>query len=375
MNSFETKTLKLALERLLLAVPKKGSLPVLENVRWQLDGAKAVLTTTDLDNRVQVSVPIASGRTPEKTDVLIPAEQLYQGVKRESASAIGIRLHGENMELQAGNRVLVLPRVEPKNFPEVDDSDLAVRGLLLSSAVRDALSKTLFCSSTDSSRYSLNTLRLEAHGSVFRLLATDGHRLSWVEGAAKWRATDGFFALVLRSTAGILNRLLAQIDGGWLEFSTSPPGAEQPLNRFVFPDGTRLIARQGQGQFPNYENVMPKAPIEARIVFGRDELLDGLAKLSPTTAKAEKAVVTLELSGRPIVIRSETNGTATRIELHDALVSGKARPVGFNSQYLLQYVKSLETEKVSMTLFPLTISEVALFDSFRYRHLLMPVRV
>jgi DNA polymerase III sliding clamp (beta) subunit (PCNA family) len=50
----------------------------------------------------------------------------------------------------------------------------------------------------------------------------------------------------------------------------------------VLPDGSGLIARRGQGQFPNYENVLPKTPLEARVVFQREELLEGLTKLSPT---------------------------------------------------------------------------------------------
>ncbi len=37
-------------------------------------------------------------------------------------------------------------------------------------------------------------------------------------------------------------------------------------------------------------------------------------------------------------------------------------------------MKSLETDTVSMNLFPRAISEVIVFDSFRYQHLLMPLR-
>src|SRR6266480_7682231 len=65
-----------------------------------------------------------------------------------------------------------------------------------------------------------------------------------------------------------------------------------------------LITRRRQGQFPNYENVLPKAPLEARVVFRRDELLEGLAKLSPTARKAEVPAVKLELSHSPVSIKT-----------------------------------------------------------------------
>ena len=137
----------------------------------------------------------------------------------------------------------------------------------------------------------------------------------------------------------------------------------------------RLITRRGQGQFPNYEKVLPKAPLEARVVFRREEVLEGLAKLSPTARKAQVPAVKLELSHSPVSIKTENDGTASSIALEHTRVSGKARDIGFNHQYLTQYVKSVETDTVSMKLFPEAISEVALFDTFRYQHLLMPLRL
>lgn len=82
----------------------------------------------------------------------------------------------------------------------------------------------------------------------------------------------------------------------------------------------------------------------------------------------------LELSKSPISITTENDGTANRVALEHTRISGKARDIGFNHQYLTQYVKSLETDSISMKLFPRAISEVVVFDTFRYQHLLMPMR-
>ena len=82
----------------------------------------------------------------------------------------------------------------------------------------------------------------------------------------------------------------------------------------------------------------------------------------------------LELSQSPVSLKTENDGTANSVALEHTRVSGKARDIGFNLHYLTQYVKSLETDTVSMKLFSQAICEVALFDAFRYRHLLMPLR-
>ncbi len=247
-----------------------------------------------------------------------------------------------------------------------------MRGQLLASAFDAALHKTLFCLSAESSRYSTDVLRLEMRGSAFRLVGTDGHRLSVVQGAAKSREDTPHSVLLLRSTASILSRLGLADQPAWVQFSTC--GSEQEFNLFILPDGAGLIARRGQGQFPSYETVLPKAPLEARVVFQREELLEGLGKLSPTARKAQSPAVKLELSKSPVAIKTENDGTINRVTLEHTRISGKARDVGFNHQYLTQYIKSLETDTVSMKLFPRAISDVVVFETFRYQHLLMPMR-
>ena len=73
MYLIETKKLKSALERLWLAVPKKGGLPVLDNFRWRVVNAQLNLTATDLDNSVLISVPFLTRPSQDSLDVLVPA--------------------------------------------------------------------------------------------------------------------------------------------------------------------------------------------------------------------------------------------------------------------------------------------------------------
>ena len=370
--NLETKRLKAALERLCLVVPRKGTLPVLENLRWRVVKGHLELTATDLDNSLHISMPFAAPGVANSLDTLVPAKELYQAVKTASAPNMEIRIHDGKFEMRANNGTLVLPCSEPKNFPQIPDGELSLRSQILASALETALTKTLFCVSTESTRYSTDLIKLEMRDSVFRIVGTDGHRLSVVEGAAKTTHSAAFSTLLLRSTASILSKLQASGDSAWVQFSTC--GAEQEFNLFVLPDGSGLIARRGQGQFPNYETVIPKAPLEAKVVFQREELLDGLTKLSSTARKSQNAAVKLELSKSPAWIKAENDGTANRVALEHARVSGKARDIGINHQYLTQYVKSVVTDTVSMKLFPRAISEVIVFDSFRYQHLLMPLR-
>ena len=86
MSVINTNQLKSALERLCLVVPKRATLPVLENLRWRTAKGHLELTATDLDNRLHISIPFVGEAVDSDADVLIPAKELCQLVKTESAS-------------------------------------------------------------------------------------------------------------------------------------------------------------------------------------------------------------------------------------------------------------------------------------------------
>jgi DNA polymerase III sliding clamp (beta) subunit (PCNA family) len=195
--NLEPKNLKAALERLCLVVPKKGTLPVLGNLRWRVVKGHLELTATDLDNSFHISMPFAAPDTPNSVDVLVPAKELYQAVKTESAPNLEIRIHDGKFEVRADNRTLVLPSSEPKNFPQIPDGELSFRGQILASALETALAKALFCVSTEATRYSTDVIKLEMHDSVFRVVgiaglqgvgpAVDGkRRLALMQFQGKW---------------------------------------------------------------------------------------------------------------------------------------------------------------------------------------------
>src|SRR5262244_582544 len=98
MNVIDTNDLKSALERLCLVVPKRGTLPVLENLRWRVAKGHLDLTATDLDNSLIISVPWpAPARL--NVDVLVPAKDQYQTVKTETAPTVDIKIRDNKFEV------------------------------------------------------------------------------------------------------------------------------------------------------------------------------------------------------------------------------------------------------------------------------------
>jgi len=189
MSVINTNQLKSALERLCLVVPKRATLPVLENLRWRAAKGHLELTATDLDNHVHTSIPFVGEAIDSDVDALVPAKELCQLVKTESAPSLKIRIRNGKCEVSANKRTVVLSCADPNSFPETPDGELKPQGQVLGSAFDAALRRALFCVSTESGRYSTDVLKLELRDSVFRVVGTDGHRLSVAEGTASPTST------------------------------------------------------------------------------------------------------------------------------------------------------------------------------------------
>src|SRR5579885_2047659 len=114
MSVIDTNQLKSALERLCLVVPKRGTLPVLENLRWRVVKGHLELTATDLDNSLYMSMPFAGPVIENNIDVLVPAKELYQIVKTETAPTLDARIRGGKFELHATTEAWLFLAVNQK---------------------------------------------------------------------------------------------------------------------------------------------------------------------------------------------------------------------------------------------------------------------
>src|SRR5579885_1963440 len=152
MSVLNTNQLKSALERLCLVVPKRATLPVLENLRWRAAKGHLELTATDLDNRLHISIPFVGEAIDSDVDTLVPAKELCQLVKTESAPSLKIRIRNGKCEVSASKRTVVLSCADPNSFPENPTGELKPQGQVLASAFDAALRRALFCVSTESGR-------------------------------------------------------------------------------------------------------------------------------------------------------------------------------------------------------------------------------
>src|SRR6516225_4323110 len=203
------------------------------------------------------------------------------------------------------------------------------------------VSKTQFAITGEDTRYFLNGALFVLKSEGMSLVATDGHRLALVSvnrnGAQGKADGDGSKAILPKKTLGELGRLLSEGDGD--------VGYERGENHLFFQVGDRmLISRMIDGQFPAYERVIPKGN-DKRIEFERDRLTNAVKR---------------------VALLSNERSRAVKIQ------------IGFNAQYVLDFLAAVSTDVVSLELKD-EVSQAVMkpvgADGYDYTYVIMPMRV
>ena len=233
-------------------VEKKNTIPILSNLLIESDGSGRILILgTDLDVSLRTS---AAAAVKTEGSMVVSARKLFDIVRNLPDAPIRFT--------QESNEWVVIDCARSKfkvvgqgreHFPVVPgwiESQYRIPAEVL----RTLINRTIFAITQEESRYTLNGafFRLEA-GSA-RMVATDGHRLSFVDrsGLDTGAPADGeeVKALIPRKTLAELLRLTTESDDV-VEFARDE-------NHLFFRIGGRvLVSRMLSGQFPNYELVMP----------------------------------------------------------------------------------------------------------------------
>ena len=352
-------------------VEKKTTIPILSNVLIETQGDRVVLTATDLELGIRCSCP---ARVVKAGAVTIPARRLLDYVRLLPDADIAVKL-GENQwaNLVCGRSRTRIAGMSRESFPELPEMP-EVLAELPASLLTSMIAKTIFAISAEESRFTLNGALLLLRPSGLTMVSTDGHRLAMVDSAAELPGvTSNYRALLPRKAMSELLKLAgeAAVDAS-IKFS----GDE---NHLFFQLGERLlISRKLTGNFPDYERVLPKEHPHS-VEIKRDELRSAIERVSQFSDERSRAIRFQVLPGE-VKVYSSLSETGESEESVPVEYGGTNVEIGFNSQYMLDFLRAVPEESVSFSFRdPHTAGELrpggAESGKFQYRYVIMPMRI
>jgi len=324
---------------------RKTTLPILTHVLMEVDSDSLFLVGTDLEIGIREALP---AKVHEGGKASVSAKKLYEVVRELSEEKVHIQKKENHwITLRCGKSVFNIAGLDPEEFPalptyqEESFSQVSVPLLL------EMIEKTVFAATNEESRYHLNGVlflqKKEEGREILKMVATDGHRLSLI--GREGQTIQGIEKGVIIPKKGVteIKKILADKEPEervGLYFD--------PTHGFLKIGKSLMVIRLIDGEFPDYEQVIPKQN-DKRLTVDKEKFYACLRRVS-TMASERVEGVKLSIKPESIECSSYNQDFGDARDELEATYGGPSVEIGFNSRYLMEALNVIDTEEVVLHL-------------------------
>ena len=346
-------------------VERRHTLPILSNVLITAGDGKVDFLATDLE--VQITSTAGLDGNAEGT-VTAGARKLYDILRSLPEDAeVSLEAKENRMTVRAGKSRFNLQTLAAADFPRMVEAKDASKTLTLpQKALKDALRLVQFAMAVQDIRYYLNGVLFSVDKDILRVVATDGHRLSYAS-----QQLDGDHgqveAILPRKTVLELIKLLGDAD----DPVSLAIGSNQA--RFSF-SGIEIVSKIVEGKFPDYAKVIPTTH-KNRVTLDRAQLAQSLNRAAILSNEKIRGVRLVFTKDALSIIC--TNNEQEEAEEGLALeYDGDPLDIGFNISYLLDVLNHVDSPSVSMTMGDSNSSALIQMPGREdFKYVVMPMRI
>lgn len=350
-------------------VERKTTIPILSNLLCEAKGSRLAITATDLELSICTS---CEAKVKKDGAATIPAKKLLELVRLLPDEEIRFKLLENHwVQIVSDRKTYKMVGMAKDNFPAIPPFPhplVKIPAKLLSALI----TKTEFAISMEESRYTLNGGLLILKPDTLAMVATDGHRLALAETDYKFTGLSNEARVLVPKKAMVeVQRLATEVgEDGQIDFARDE-------NHLFFQVGPRLlISRMLTGQFPNYEAVLPRENNKT-VVLDRNELNNALRRVSQLADQRSHTVkFSLAREGVELTASSPEYGEAK--ESIEKEYKGEPLSIGFNAQYLLDFLAAVADGPISIELKDEQSAgqmRPLADEAYRYRYVIMPMRI
>ncbi len=334
---FQRDNLFQAIQVLQSVAAGRNTLPILSNVLIEAKEEQISMAATNLEVGIQIKV---SGTIQEGGAITVPARKLGEIVRELPSAEIHlVSTANDRVEItceRAFHKMIGLPAEE---FPAVttqSDTYYSISAETLCSMIK----RTSFAASTEENRYFLNGVYLHAIPEVTKMVATDGRRLASIETAPIESLTEELGVIIPIKAASEILKVFG--DSEQIRFALLG-------NQILFADDTTtLVARLVEGEYPKYDQIIPKDN-DIRFILNTDQFLSVTRRVS-VLANPKTLSIRLDAQDGLLRVSASTPDFGEAREEMDMEESTGDMQIAFNARFLMEVLQNVDSEHVLLEL-------------------------
>lgn len=323
-------------------VAQRTPKPVLLCIKLSAADDKLTLASTDLevairysDNQVQIDQP---------GEVLLPADKLSDIVRESMDDTLAIESEGEMASIKGQDSHFKIYTQPAADFPPVPDFEGQADFSVPAGQLKRLINQTLFAAAKESTRYAFNGVLLSVKGKKLDLVSTDGRRLAQARGDLSSSAhtpKQSATAIIPSKALQLVEKLIDNPDDQ-VDFQV------RENQVIVHTDNATLTTSLVEGQFPPYEDVIPR-DTDKKMTANTADFLSAVRRASLLTTEESKGV-RMQFGKRGLILSSRSPDAGEATVNFPCKYEGADVEIGFNPAFLVDALKVVDTDEITFEL-------------------------
>ncbi len=363
------KDLILALNLSLRTIPSNTTLPVLQYVKLYIKRDTITFYATNLSMGVKYVIPASSSG---EGSLLLHCRTFLDIMRRFPDDDITFSMTDySKISVECQTIKVTMKGFDPVEFPELSFGNFEEKGLTMDKRVLDKAISHVMVSikKQDDTNPLLTGAFLEVKNKELTMVGLDGYRLSLLK-----RELDCDPSLVLSEILPrrVLEEILNIIRS--VEEETLSIAFDKNKVYFYCKD-ISLYSTLIEGQYINYNAIIPKKEMTETMVTVERALLNNTVELASLISSQNKnKMIKITVEGNRLIVTSNSDIGDFHREL-TVDTKGKEMEIAFNSLYVLDALKSFDSEYVTLSFIDSLKPCVVRPYEEEDLHMLLPVRI
>ena len=324
-------------------ISSKNTLPILDCFLFNLSDNELEITASDLESTLITRIKLEN--TEGDGLIAIPAKILLDSLREFSAQPLTFDIDNQTMAVeifsengkfsvvgQNGTDFPTLPSIKEESRTTFNiDAEVMLAGI----------NKTLFATADDELRPVMGGIFIEVSTDKVTFVASDAHKLVKYERSDAYGDEISSFILP-KKPASLLRNILPRESGNFpVEFDDK--------NAYFNLNDYKVVCRLVEGNYPNYNSVIPKNN-PRKIIVDRAELFNTLKRVS-VFSNAASNLVKLQFTGNMVTVSAQDiDFSHSAYERIKCQYDGDKMEIGFKSLFLLEILGNIDSQDVSLEL-------------------------
>ncbi len=346
-------------------IPAKAVLPHIEGILIRTNGASSIeLSGFDLDLGVTTTMEVNVERAGA---VVLNAKTFCDILRHLPGETVTVDCDEKNVcTVKSGEIEYTLISLSPEEYPELPKITDERIFRMAQNVLKDMIRQTIFAVSLDDSKAVHRGIKFEINPGEIRLIALDGYRLAIRKEFIDYNGDPVSFVAPAKTLAELIK--LAGDDDAFIVMKKGKRHISFTVN------GYELVSKLLEGEFLDYKAAIPTAKT-ATVRVNTKNLIDSIERTSIIITEKMRSPLRFIFDEDQIKI-SVITALGSANDRLSASVDGKRTEIGFNNRFIMDALRSADTDEVLIHLngpFSPAIVLPPEGDSFLY--LILPVRI